>query len=144
MPHVVTQWDSDHVSPTDHDGRLSTELENATLKEYLRPFQIYIRRPRRAGGARRPNLKLLAARELEKWESKAPRVKGEASVGRKTPLSATESLFEMYYSDTYGSPNSSAYSSTESSFVAELEDTAMNTTRSRSSCPPSSNKQIYI
>ncbi|KAI9052678.1 hypothetical protein LZ554_004017 [Drepanopeziza brunnea f. sp. 'monogermtubi'] len=36
------------------------------------------------------------------------------------------------------------YSSTESSFVAELEDTAMTTTRSRSSCPTSSNNQVYI
>lgn len=141
MPHVVTQWQSEHFPHTENDGRLSTKLEKAASTEYLRPVQISIRRSRRAGGVRpTPSLRLLAARENDRWDYGTPKNNWASSCGGRTPSSTVESVFETYSSDSYASPNSS----THSSFIAELEDTAMATTWSRRSAPPGSNKQVYI
>lgn len=145
MPHVVSQWQSDHFPGREMEYRRSTKLEKATSTEFLRPVQISIRRSRRAGGVRpTPSLKLLAARDdhwqyasgTGDWEQTA----WEQSGGGRTPSSSVESVFEMYTSGPYDSPNSSA----NSSFIAELEDTALVTHPSRRSAPPSSNKMVYI
>lgn len=145
MPHVVSQWQSDHF-PRDMEYRRSTKLEKATSTEFLRPVQISIRRSRRAGGVRpTPSLKLLAARDNEGWDYGAGRgdweqTAWEHSGGGRTPTSSVESVFEMYTSNSYDSPNSS----TNSSFIAELEDTAIVTRQSRRSAPSGSNKMVYI
>ncbi|PVH71187.1 hypothetical protein DL98DRAFT_111886 [Cadophora sp. DSE1049] len=146
MPHVVSQWQSDHFPGREMEYRHSTKLEKATSTEFLRPVQISIRRSKRAGGVRpTPSLKLLAARDNERWEYSSGRgdweqTAWEQSGGGRTPSSSVESVFEMYTSGSYDSPNSS----TNSSFIAELEDTALVTRLSRRSAPPSSNKMVYI
>lgn len=146
MPHVVSQWQSDHFPRRDMDIRGSTQLEKATSSEFLRPVQISIRRSRRPGGVRpTPSLKLRAARDDERWDYGSSRADWEQTAweqsgGGRTPSSSVESVFEMYSSGSYGSPNSS----TNSSFVAELEDTALVTRPSRRSAPPASNKMVYI
>ncbi|KAH6721513.1 hypothetical protein BKA61DRAFT_423677, partial [Leptodontidium sp. MPI-SDFR-AT-0119] len=142
MPHVVSQWQSDHFPRRDMDIRGSTQLEKATSSEFLRPVQISIRRSRRPGGVRpTPSLKLRAARDDERWDYGSSRADWEQTAweqsgGGRTPSSSVESVFEMYSSGSYDSPNSS----TNSSFVAELEDTALVTRPSRRSAPPASNK----
>ncbi|KAH7395581.1 hypothetical protein BKA64DRAFT_62035 [Cadophora sp. MPI-SDFR-AT-0126] len=147
MPHVVSQWQSDHFPGREMEYRRSTQLEKATTTEFLRPDQISIRRSTRAGGVRpTPSLKLLAARDNERWEYQSGRgdweqTAWEQSGGGRTPSTSVESVFEMYSSNSYESPNSSINSS---SFIAELEDTALVTRPSRRSAPPSSNKMVYI
>lgn len=144
MPHVVSQWQSDHFPGREMEYRQSTKLEKATSTEFLRPVQISIRRSRRAGGVRpTPSLKLHAARDNDRWEYSSGRGDWEQTAWEKsgagrTPSSSVESVFEMYTSGSYDSPNSSS----NSSFIAELEDTAL--VPSRRSAPPSSNKMVYI
>ncbi|KAK0106323.1 hypothetical protein ONS96_003959 [Cadophora gregata f. sp. sojae] len=146
MPHVVSQWQSDQSPARDMEYRQSTKLEKATSTEFLRPVQISIRRSKRAGGVRpAPSLKFLSPREDERWEYSSGRgdweqTAWEQSGAGRTPSSSVESVFEMYTSGPYDSPNSS----TNSSFIAELEDTALVTRPSRRSAPPSSNKIVYI
>ncbi|KAG4435059.1 hypothetical protein IFR05_009449 [Cadophora sp. M221] len=146
MPHVISQWQSDHIPRRDLDIRGSTQLQKATSSEFLRPVQISIRRSRRAGGVRpTPSLKLRAARDDACWDygpnsGDWEQTAWEQSGGGRTPSSSVESVFEMYSSSSYDSPNSS----TNSSFIAELEDTAIVTRPSRRSAPPASNKMVYI
>ncbi|KAH7370070.1 hypothetical protein BKA65DRAFT_544794 [Rhexocercosporidium sp. MPI-PUGE-AT-0058] len=146
MPHVVSQWQSDHFPQRNMDIRGSTQLGKATSTEFLKPVQISIRRSKRAGGVRQtPSLKLLAARDTERWDYGSNRTDWEQTAweqsgGGRTPSSSVESVFEMYSSNSYDSPNSS----TNSSFMAELEDTAIVTRQSRRSAPPCSNKMVYI
>lgn len=145
MPHVATQWHSDPFQQQPVESPSTPKLEKATSTEYLRPVQISIRRSRRTGGLRpTPSLSVLAARETEQWNYASLESDWGPSLGGKwSPKSATESVFDLYTDDYYGSPNSS----THSSFVAELEDTAPITRScktSRRSAPPSSNKEVYI
>ncbi|XMA13938.1 hypothetical protein WAI453_006729 [Rhynchosporium graminicola] len=144
MPHVINQWQSDHLIE-DMDFRGSTKLEKATSTEFLRPVQISIRRSRRTGIRPTPSLKLLATRDHEHSEYgsslyDSEQLAWEKVGGGRTPSSSVESVFEMYTSNAYSSPNSS----THSSFIAELEDTALVKRYSRLSAPPESNKMVNI
>lgn len=144
MPHVVSQWQSEQYPWPRVDSPSTPRVEKATSTEYLRPVQISIRRSRRTGGLRpTPSLSVLAAREHEQWDYGSSQNYRDASYEELwSSKSATESVFDMYTDSHHESPNSS----THSSFVAELEDTApVRTSKiSRRSAPPSSNKQVYI